>query len=302
MRHCSPARQGLVGSCLTTAELQSVAALYNQEEEEAHKSIPMEAFKSRDRLIHELKTKFQPVCPDMKETCWLEKAVKSRDLYNLLTTAYRPKKPSTWTKNKREWLNTYDILNVMKQYEEKHDTFEFLGVFPVDFAEKHKTQTQAQQHSQTQTQHQQCIVQQMCNFSIKQLLSKSKTSFGIIMNLDAHDMPGSHWVACYCCLDESSPKYGICYFDSGGDPPPKPISDFMKSIYTQVNKPGVFQKRYNPTQMQFKNTECGIFSILFVTLCLKHKRLNYAQTRQKIKPDPKDNWAHNYRDHFYRDV
>ena len=291
---CSPARDGMKDSCLTTAELQSVAALYNEEETNKLNKIPLDAFKSRQLLLNSIHDKFAQTCKNKSETCWLEHGIirKSDQLYNALQKAYRPPKPGTWKNNKREWLNTYDILNVMKQYEDKHTTFEFLGVFPVDFAKK--TQ-QTPSHPSSPS----CVVQSMCNFSVVDFKKRGKTSFGMVLNLDPHDKPGSHWVACYCCLDVNDPKYGICYYDSGGLKPPKPILDFIKNIYNQVDDPKHFQKRYNPTKTQFQDTECGIFSMLFIVLCLKHRE-GFRDTRKRIKTHRNDDWVHTFRDHFYR--
>lgn len=298
---CSPSRKHLTDSCLTLAELQSVASLYNKEASTNEKPIPASTFKSRHALLKELKTRFKKTCPANKpETCWLEqnifKTPRAQELFSSLNGAYRPPKPSSWAKNEREWLNTYDILHVMKQYETPQ--FEFLGVFPVDFAQAH-----GQEQKHTTSKVKQCIVQQMCNFNIDEFKARGKTTFGIVMNLDRHDQPGSHWVACYCCLDPDSPKYGICYYDSGGERPPKPIIEFIKDIYDQQGDSGNFQKKYNPTQHQFQDTECGIFSMLFITFCLEHPRESYRAARKRVKThasDPKDDKIHRYRNLFYR--
>ena len=37
-----------------------------------------------------------------------------------LQTYFRPVMPKKWLSNHREWLNTYDIENVLNQYEKKH--------------------------------------------------------------------------------------------------------------------------------------------------------------------------------------
>ena len=40
---------------------------------------------------------------------------------------FRPKMPSDWEKNSREWLSTLDIENVLNQYEKKYKNFLFIG-------------------------------------------------------------------------------------------------------------------------------------------------------------------------------
>ena len=317
---CSPARErnGLKdGCCLSLAELQTVAALLNKEADISlnknhvkQKPIPLSAFVDRESLIAALTRHFEPKCGKTNAMskhsgqCWLNQSVvkdqkqtlstsASKLLYEALQNAYKPHKPISWKKNRREWLDTYDILNVMKQYEAKYTTFEFLGVFPVDFAKKISTPTTVGVAAT-------CVVQEMCHFDISDLKARGKNSFGIIMNLDRHDQPGSHWVACYCCFDPNSKKYGICYYDSGGNKPPEPIADFIKTVVRQINDKTHFRVKYNNVRHQFKNTECGVFSILFVTLCLKNQHLTYHATRKLIVRDKEDKKINKLRDHFYQ--
>jgi len=306
---CSPVRQGLGKSCLTLAELQTVASLYNKECQDGkeqrvsgtykHGLIPLHAFKSRDTLLSEIQVRFKEKCglAGHADHCWLEQDVikSSSELYTALQKNYKPRKPSSWIKNDREWLNTFDILKVLSQYQEKHSHFSFLGVFPVDFVVKQKEGNS-------------CIVQDMCNFNLASLVDQSKTSFGMIINLDRHDQPGSHWVGLYCCWDPASPKYGICYYDSAGEKPPKTVGTFIKTVIAQEkelapNHKKQFQVKYNCDRHQFKGTECGIFSLLFVILCVEKSKLKFREVRKKIKDlaDRNDNGIHKFRKVFYRD-
>ena len=63
---------------------------------------------------------------------------------------------------------------------------------------------------------------------------------------------------------------GLYYFDSQGIKPPSNIINLMENICYQGNKCNIkFQKLYNDIQHQKKNTECGIYSIHFITSMLK---------------------------------
>ena len=314
---CSPVRQGLGKSCLTLAELQSVASLYNQEgsSTHVHDAIPLHAFTNRESLLVELQKRFKDTCGDKGDSCWVEHTLvkSSNELYSALQKNYKPRKPSSWQNNDREWLNTFDILRVMTQYQEKHSHFAFLGVFPVDFALKHKGSKGNQNSNSSQNNESAyCIVQNMCNFNLQDLINNSKTSFGIILNLDRHDQPGSHWVALYCCWDPTSKKYGICYYDSTGHKPPKAVATFMKTVIAQEKEIShvlhvlprpTFQTKYNCDKHQFQGTECGVFSLLFVILCLQKTKLKYRDVRNMIKKksDKGDHGIHKYRKVFYRD-
>lgn len=286
---CSPARSGNFaqsGTCLELSELQSVAALYNKNN--SHNPIPTFIWQSVTKLKAELDQRFES-CQG-QEHCWIEQPFvkQSLELYTKLKNVFKPAKPASWKRNRHEWLNTYDILYVMKQYVDAHPTFEFLGVFPVDFQEK--------------VGNDRCVVQSMCGFNINDFLKRGKLSFGVVFNLDRHDQPGSHWVACYGCFDPTNVCFGMCYFDSIGKKPPKEIFNFMKSIKDQcktvfnATQMKQFVTKYNCTQKQFKNSECGIFSMVFLKLCLELKGKNYRAIRRQIGHDDD---IHKFRDILY---
>lgn len=280
--YCSPQRfdaKSQTGTCLTLAELQSVAALYNKKHPET--PIPLVKFANAKELVKALDARFKKKCKNKGDACWI-KQDEVKELYHKLQNNYRPLYPKEWIKNKRTWLNTYDILHVMKQYEDP--TFKFLGVFPVDFNQKIGDR---------------CIVSEMCGFSVMKFIGKS---FGIVFNLDRHDQPGSHWVSTFCNLDPKSSKFGICYYDSGGVKPPTYITEFFKSVVTQVtdvfpNHHHQFQVKYNNTQHQFLNTECGIFSMLFIIICKENPHEPYRSSRMKVPNH--DNKVHKFRHLLY---
>lgn len=288
---CAPARSGHfseTGSCLTYSELRTVAALYNKTNEKNR--IPISDFTSIEKLNKALQERFGEKCDKGYQHCWIEQPMikDTYDLYNKLKSTFRPIKPRSWNRNQREWLNTYDILHVMKQYEDAFDSFEFLGVFPVDFQVQYESGI--------------CVVQEMCNFDVQKFIEKGKNSFGVVFNLDKHNEPGSHWVSVYACFDSTNPKFGTCFFDSVGKKPPKEIYDFMSNIKRQSEKlfsqkeMKHFKTKFNNIQKQFKNTECGVFSMVFPIFCLKHTEKTYRQVRELIG---NDDAIYKYRDILY---
>ena len=281
MSYCSPQRNinRTDNLCLSHAELRSIAAQYNHDHPD--QKIPISSFKNKSELVSHLNSKFSDKCPQDGDYCWIEKT-KNTDLYNKLSRNFRPKKPKSWLKNNREWLSNYDILHVMKQYEEAFSDFKFLGVFPIDFAEKDV-----------------CSFNNICGFNLQQLKDKNKTRFGLVLNLDKNNEPGSHWVSIFCNLDPNSPQYGICFFDSGGSQPLPMIKKFIKTICDEVNDPK-FVAKYNNTRKQFQNTECGVFSIIFIAACLKHPKKSYRNIRALIKSDRNDNHIHQFRNVLWR--
>lgn len=247
--YCSPLNQVKYGktdgTCYSKRDLQEIAKQYNNLSKD-HK-IPLNL--PKDELHDQLEKAFQMVCSG--EFCWAEKM----SLADKMTHVFRPKKPQEWNEDRYTWLNTYDILFVMQQYEELHKDFTFLGVHPIDFAQKNSTGA--------------CIGDILCNFHVDLLQKTNKPKFGMILNLDPHYKGGSHWVSMYACLDPQSINYGIHYYDSVATPPPKEAIDFMKLVKKQV-KDRKFNIKVNTIQKQTKGTECGMFSIVFLTQCLKN--------------------------------
>ena len=155
--------------------------------------------------------------------------------------------PYSWTKNINEWLSTVDIENVMEQYEQKYNDFYFIGPVPIDFDYEYKLGK--------------CIDDELCKISLKELLKEKIKKLGIIFNLDPHDKPGSHWVALYCDLN----KMELYYFDSYGVYPPKEVENLMFRLKEQ----GKLEKKeiklyYNDIRHQYKNSECGMYSMNFI--------------------------------------
>jgi hypothetical protein len=200
---------------------------------------------------------------------------------------YRPKMPHEWHVDKKTWLNTFDILNVMQQYEKKYTDFAFLGVFPLDFASRSA-------HSNS------CITK-MCDFQLEQLID-TKKKFGMVVNMDKSTGRGSHWVAFYFCVGSKKGTNGVCYYDSTGQFPPKEIQNFIVNVKGQIencskikNKES-FKYKFNNIQHQRKNSECGVFSMNFIRLCLENPEMNFRSIKQLMGSDDDMN---KLRDYFY---
>lgn len=121
-------------------------------------------------------------------------------------------------------------------------------------------------------------------------------TIGLVPNLDNHDQGGSHWVAVYANLETGQ----IHYFDSYGIRPEKRIREFVKRIaewkYKKdtgkvvdipaddyMKKEGPLNElekkydiRYNQIRNQYKNSECGVYSMNFII------RLLHGTTFDKI--------------------
>jgi hypothetical protein len=92
--------------------------------------------------------------------------------------------------------------------------------------------------------------------------------------LDDHTQPGSHWVSLYFDLKD---KF-IFYFDSCGNAMPVEIQRFINRMVEQAGTLGEqtasssMEELTNiPHVHQRGDTECGMYSIVFVTSMLTHK-------------------------------
>jgi hypothetical protein len=237
-------------SCYTNKSLFKLKCLWNT--------------RHKDRLIKTnnpkeiwdyLKSQLDNVCSN--EKCWLEQQFSVNNLdKELKDETFAPYAPTTWKTNPNEWLSSVDIENVMKQYENKYKCFSFIGPSPIDF-DNHIIYGQ-------------CVWEELCKFDINTYLNKNKTKIGIVFNLDPHYKSGSHWVSLFINLK----KGYLFYFDSAGDKIPSQIKNLVVKIIKQATLMDIKMKfeENHPFEHQEGNTECGMYSLFFITEMLKDKK------------------------------
>lgn len=254
-------------SCFDWSSLVKIADAWNKEHESDKIKIPSKnTRKNEKKLWRELDMRMRSKCDS--EWCWIEQEFVRRLHGRELNSYFRPKMPSSWKKNKNEWLTTTDINSVMKQYENKYKNFKFIGPVPIDFDYEYQVG--------------QCIVNELCNLNIVNLLNKDIKKIGIIFNLDAHDKPGSHWVALYIDLIKNK----VYYFDSYGMEPPTEIKNLVDRIQEQgrsLNREITY--KYNETRHQYKNSECGVYSMHFIVQLLEQKQSFEKMQEKQIDDD-----------------
>lgn len=195
------------------------------------------------------------------EVCWLKQNfIKDSSLARELMKNFRPMMPKKWEENPREWLNTLDIRDVMNQYEVKHPDFEFIGPVPMDFDSK--------------VGFGQCVINELCNIKLESLLEKGKNKIGVVFNLDKHTQPGSHWVAMWAQFPlqgkQTIKPAEICYWDSYGMRPNHEVVNLIKRLENQAKTLGhQVHIKINKRRHQYKNTECGVYCIYFLTSFLE---------------------------------
>lgn len=278
-QHCSPKafETGRTSkSCFSMNELKLLVREFNKN----HPVSEQIKGKTKQELIQGLLKSYKTVCND-NQYCLIRHVLTDADNINSLEKAFRPQKPASWKHNPSAWLTNYDIFYVMKQYEELYTDFAFLTVAPIDFADRNSSGK--------------CIGDMLCDFDIKyNIFEKKKLRFGIVVNTDTSQGSGEHWQAIYCSLNTKKPNYGIYFYDSVASVPSQEVQKFMKLVVTQVNDPK-FESKYNRVQRQFGNNECGMFSIVFLTQCLKNIPFNEICHRMH-----RDNKINSFRNVLFR--
>lgn len=268
---CSPALNRRDGeTCLPTSALKRLATTWNKTHS---RKIPLNVTRRGGRVANNqsvnatLWTRLRDAMKDhykcSTEFCLVKKLPGlTPQTRKSLATYFRPEKPKSWDKKPTLWLDSFNIEDVMKQYEAAVPSFEFIGPVPIDFDEADGWGK--------------CIVTELCKLDIPSMVKKGKTKIGIIFNLDPHDEPGSHWVCAF--LDASARN--AYYFDSYGYAPPKEIVRFLKRCKQQ----GCKHIYYNDIRHQRKGSECGMYC-LFVIICLLRGRNFYDICKNVVDDD-----------------
>ena len=224
-------------------------------------------FKENDTLYNlwsHLDNKLKNICND--EFCWTKQQFMKNNIEVL--DEFRPEMPLKWKSNKNEWLTTLDIEAVMKQYEKKYNDFVFIGPVPIDF--------------DTELHPGYCVINELCKINLNKLLKNGKRKLGVIFNLDPHDKPGSHWVSMYADFNDLNEIY---YFDSYGLKEPREVTRLMERLKQQNEKINNVQTNLhvNNIRHQFKNSECGVYSMNFILKLLEGN--NYNDVKNNIVKD-----------------
>ena len=269
-KRCAPSKKYENGSCFSIKSLKIIANKYNENNDDKIK-----ISNNKKELVSELEKKMSSNCST--QTCWLRtKLLKDIEDEEITKNTFRPEGP----KNKYGWLSTTNINDVIDQYHINNKDFLFLGTVPYDFQELHELG--------------------LGNFNFEKVFNEGKHKLGLVINLDSSHQSGSHWVGLYTNLEKNQ----IYFFDSVGKPPKKKIKKFINKIidfmykkkYNSEIKVGSIMKlinnisskilkqkyikdftkkfnefdiRYNNIQHQFKNSECGVYSINFIVRLVK---------------------------------
>jgi hypothetical protein len=240
------------GSCFDKEVLEKLIRAYNRHYPK--KAIRNVEKKSFPQLWKELQKKLKAYC-GKDESCWVSHLGMDND--DTVDDYVRPKTPSEWLSDPDAWLSNFDIEAVMIQYERKFKPmYDFLGVYPVDFLRKTSTH--------------QCYYPEVCNFQLKKAYEAGTRYIGLVINLDPHDEPGSHWTSLFVCIDPRKACFGAYYYDSVTGEAPSDMKIFMKELKRQADLfkkelkvTRAFKIEENKVRHQYGHSECGVFSMYY---------------------------------------
>lgn len=261
-KKCAPGLSFENGSCIKLEILIELSKSYNKENSKQIKlNSNLETLnpnKYKKYLLKELKKNIKG-CKSQK--CWTEQSfmnnLTKKTKNELKKYTFRPDGPN----GRFEWLNTYNIDNVMNQYENTHQDFKYLGTVPMDFDSLDQLDIK--------------------NIDFKNLEKDNKKKIGIVFNLDESWKNGSHWVSLYSDLE----KGNIYYFDSYGTKPEKRVRKLMRRIAKYCESKGLkLDADYNKVRHQYKNSECGVYSINFILRNLNGEKFDEI-SKNKVSDD-----------------
>lgn len=277
-KKCAPSKKFENGSCLSVESLVSMADAYNIDNQ--HDKIKVQRgyeVINPDRYKKYLLKQFRKKISSCdSQQCWLEqnfmKYVDEQNKKELESNTFLPEGPT----GRFEWLNTLNINDVMSQYENHYPNFKFFGAVPIDFDKLSSLGIR--------------------DANYKNLVQSGKTQFGYIFNLDEHWQSGSHWVAMYADVKKGE----FIYFDSYGTLPEQRIRDLMKRLALFSRNELGLKKLiidYNKNRHQYKNSECGVYSINFILRMLKGE--SFVDIEKSKIPDDEINQC---RKKYFRNV
>ena len=209
--------------------------------------------KKRRCLPDSFYSKFPNIdCKPGEDHCLLDKAPIDETLKKELRTHLRPRRPKAWDTDPDAWLDNYNILSVMKQYQEAYPWFHFMGVYPIDFSAPDPYKKDGK-----------CLHRDICDLNLQTEYKKGIRGIGIIFNLDPHFKGGSHWVGLYINIKNIKKPY-ISYYDSYGYDTPPLIARLMRSFTLQNSST---ELGFNARRFQYGGSECGMFSMYFI-ICM----------------------------------
>ena len=280
MNKCAPGKKYKDGSCFTEDQLRQILYKYN----EYNNSNNDYSNYSKSELVDFLKKKLAKVCSD--ETCWIKIDFMKELDKTILEETFKPDGPI----KKYEWLSTTHINDVLKQYQNLYKEFLFLGAVPYDFEDleilgldtlnfddlinNNKTKIglviNLDNHDQNGS-HWVALYFDLINYQIyffDSVANPPKKRIRHFINT----------IIKFMYYKQNKKKLNINKLIKLKKIPlhekkkiisnDYQLNEYLINILDKIGS-GFIDVRYNTKQHQFKNSECGVYSIYFILEILK---------------------------------
>ena len=152
-------KSALPESCYDRSEINKILKLFNKYNKYQKIIIPKSKSKNIKYKYKLLQEALKGKCDD-NEYCWLKQKYITPTVREQLKSNFKIEMPNKWYDDHDMWLNTFDIENVLFQYEIKYPEFAFLGATPIDFDHKFRNGD--------------CVENKLCRISLKNLIKRKK--------------------------------------------------------------------------------------------------------------------------------
>jgi Asfivirus cysteine protease S273R len=121
-------------------------------------------------------------------------------------------------------------------------------------------------------------------------ISKKYDCMGVVLNTDISSGGGIHWFCLYCDFSTSgtnSDPYTIEFFNSSGRPYRPEVADWIERSKINLHRSGKYVKYIKAVQeqIQFSDTECGVWSLMYIQSRLNGHPPSYFNNSKALDDD-----------------
>jgi len=138
---------------------------------------------------------------------------------------------------------------------------------------------------------------QLYDLNIDRLKDNRYDSIACVLNTDTSKGVGKHWFCVYIDLEHAGTEDDplmVEYFNSSGNPPRMPVSRWIDKLIRD-SKYEVRYLKSSRRRLQFSQTECGVWCLVYIKARLQNKSPEWFQENAN------DNLITEYRKHLFSD-
>ena len=250
---CAPTRLNNKGkqkdpnTCYSYTSLKELSRFINEDQAIPNKINTNDfSYEHKNHLLKEVRDALKPVCENKHEMCWAD---RYKDQISIYTSDFTYKPPHS--KKPHDWLSNLDIDSAMEQienyiYEQKNfKLFKYLRCESIDFQ----------------------VYLEEERLDLVPMVKQGYRRFAMVVNTSKRKKAGQHWICFYFDIFPEKNRIVFYFFNSSGRPPTQEIIDYKKRVFADFKVLGYndFETKINKIKVQFQNSECGTYCLLFIS-------------------------------------